>query len=50
MKYYLMNKNKKVAIIDYNSDVKAIISIEKIYDIEYAPLIVKNAPKNKKII
>lgn len=43
MKSYLMNKNKKVALVEFNTTT---ISIDKVHDmlnIEYAPLSLKNA-------
>ena len=47
MKCYLMNKNKKVALIEYNTIADAIDNIYEIYDIDYAPLSLKNASKDK---
>ena len=40
MKYFLMNKNKKVALIEIDSD-NTITKIYKIIDINYAPLSLK---------
>lgn len=47
MKCYLMNKNKKIALIEYNTIADAIDNIYEIYDIDYAPLSLKNASKDK---
>lgn len=37
MKYILMNKNKKIMLLEYNL-YNVISKIYEIYDIEYAPL------------
>lgn len=47
MKCYLMNKNTKVALIEYNTTLDVIDNIYEIYDIEYGPLSLKNASKDK---
>lgn len=47
MKCYLMNKNAKVALIEYNTTLDVIDNIYEIYDIEYGPLSLKNASKDK---
>ncbi len=49
MKCYLMNKNKKVALIEYNTNYNAIIKIFEIYEIDYAPLSFKNAVSDKSL-
>ena len=46
MKCILMNKNQKIMLIEYNS-YNVISKIYEIYNIEYAPLAVFNASKNK---
>lgn len=46
MKCILMNKNQKILLIEYNS-YNVISQIYDIYNIEYAPLAVFNASKNK---
>lgn len=46
MKCILMNKNQKILLIEYNS-YNVISQIYEIYNIEYAPLAVFNASKNK---
>lgn len=46
MKYVLMNKTQKIMLIDYNS-YNVISKIYEIYNIEYVPLAVFNASKNK---
>lgn len=48
MKYFLMNKNKKVALIEIDSD-NTITKIYKIIDINYAPLSFKNVLEKKDI-
>ncbi len=47
MKCYLMNKNTKVAKIEYDTTYDIITKIYKMYDINYAPLILKNASVDK---
>lgn len=46
MKCILMNKNQKIMSIEYNS-YNVISKIYEIYNIEYAPLAVFNASKNR---
>lgn len=46
MKCILMNKNQKILLIEYNS-YNVISQIYEIHNIEYAPLAVFNASKNK---
>lgn len=45
-KYVLMNKNTEVALIDYNTDVQAIVSIDSFINKEFAPLSVSAAKSN----
>ena len=47
MKCILMNKNTSVALIEYNTDYNLIERVYEIYDINYAPLSVFNAFKDK---
>jgi len=47
MKCLLMNKNKKIALIELNTDYNNIEKIYEIYNIDYAPLSFKNACLNK---
>lgn len=49
MKCILMNKNKKIALIELNSEFNIIEKIYKIYNIKYAPLSFENAYNNKAI-
>lgn len=50
MKCILMNKNKKVLIASYDSELSSFNKICKIENIDYAPLIIRNAYfKNKNI-
>ena len=46
MKYILMNKNKPILLLEYNTKYNTIEKIYDIYNIEYAPLSVYNANKN----
>ena len=46
MKCILMNKNQKIMLIEYNS-YNVISKIYEIYNIEYVPLAVFNASKNR---
>ncbi len=47
MKCILMNKNTQVALLEYNTKYNAIEKVYEIYNINYAPLSVYNATKNK---
>ncbi len=47
MKCYLMNKNTKVAQIEYDTTYDIITKIYEMYDINYAPLFLKNASADK---
>jgi len=49
MKCYLMNKNNKVALIELNEETNHIDKIYEIYNIDYAPLAIKNATNDKSI-
>lgn len=49
MKCILMNKNKEIALIELNNELNIIEKIHKIYNIDYAPLSLKNAYNNKVI-
>lgn len=49
MKCILMNKNKKIALIELNSEFNIIEKFYKIYNIKYAPLSFENAYNNKAI-
>lgn len=47
MKCYLMNKNTMVALIQYDTTYDIISKIYEMYNIDYAPLSIKNASKDK---
>lgn len=49
MKCYLMNKNREVALIELNENTNYIDKIYEICNIDYAPLVIKNAVKDKSI-
>ena len=49
MKCILMNKNIKVMLVEYNTTFNIIENIHEIYDINYAPLAIFNAFKNKNV-
>lgn len=49
MKCVLMNKNKQVALIELNTDNNSIDNIHEVYNLDYAPLTLKNAIENKVI-
>lgn len=49
MKCILLNKNKEIALIELNTELKIIEKIYEIYNIEYAPLSFKNAYYSKAI-
>ena len=49
MKCVLMNKNKEIALIELNSQFNIIEKIYQIFNIDYAPLSLKNAINNKVI-
>ena len=47
MKCILMNKNTQIALLEYNTKYNAIEKVYEMYNIDYAPLAVCNAKKNK---
>ena len=47
MKCLLMNKNKPIVLMEYNTKYNAIEKIYEIYEIKYAPLSVYNAYNDK---
>lgn len=47
MRCFFMNKNTKVALIEYNINIDAITDIYEIYNLDYAPLALKNASNDK---
>lgn len=47
MKCYLMNKNTKVALIEYDTIYDIITKIYDVYNIDYAPLSIKNSSNDK---
>ena len=47
MKSLLMNKNRPIVLIEYNTKYNSIEKVYEIYDIKYAPLSVYNAYTNK---
>ena len=49
MKCILMNKNTKVALIEIDNETNYIRKIDEIYNIEYAPMALKNAVNRKDI-
>ena len=46
MKCYLMNKNKKIALIEYNTTLNSITEIYEILNFEYAPLLLLSHQDN----
>jgi len=42
MKYILMNKNTKVLLAEYNESSKFFDKIYEVYNIDYAPYILKS--------
>lgn len=49
-KYILMNQNKKVLKFEFDEDLNVITNIEEIYDINYAPINIKNIINEKRAI
>ena len=47
MKYFLMNKNTPIALIEYDTNYNEIKNIYEIYNIDYAPLSIITANKDK---
>ena len=47
MKYLLMNKNTPIALIEYDTNYNEIKNINEIYNIDYAPLSIITANKDK---
>ena len=46
MKYFLINKNTKVALLEYNTIYNSIEKVYEVYNIDFAPLYVKNASED----
>ena len=49
-KYILMNQNTEVLKFEFDKDLNVITNIEEIYNIEYAPLNIKNMEEEKRVI
>ena len=49
IKYKLMNQNTEVLKFEFDSDLNVITKIEEIYNIEYAPLNIKNIIEEKRL-
>ena len=49
MKCILMNKNTKVLEVEYNEEGIFFLKIYKVYNIEYAPYILKSLYKKENI-
>ncbi len=49
-KYVLMNQNTEVLKFEFDKDLNVITNIEEIYNIEYAPLNIKNIDEEKRVI
>lgn len=47
MKCYLMNQNKKITYMEYDEDSNTISHIYEIINIDYSPLSLYNAYKDK---
>lgn len=47
MKCYLMNRNRTIALIEYNTDLIAISKIYEIYEMNFMPLRIQNSFNNK---
>ena len=47
MQYYLMNKNRKIARIEYDANIPGITNIYEKYDFDYAPLSVYSSQFKK---
>lgn len=47
MKCIPINKNKKIALIELNTQTNTITNIYEIYNINYTPLALKNAVNGK---
>ena len=47
MKFLLMNRNKRVAAIDYDTELNVITRIYELYNLDYAPLSIQNAVNNR---
>ncbi len=46
MEFLLMNRNAKVAVIDYDTELNVITRIYELYNLDYAPLSIQNAVNN----
>ena len=49
-KYILMNQNTNVLKFEFDSELNVITKIDKIYDLDYAPLNIKNILEEKRTI
>jgi len=49
-KYILMNQNTKVLKFEFDSELNVITKIDNIYDLDYAPLNIKNILEEKRTI
>lgn len=49
-KYILMNQNKKVLKFEFDKDLNVITGIDEVYNIDYAPLNIKNILAEKRAI
>lgn len=49
-RYILMNQNKEVLKFEFDKDLNVITDISEIYDLDYAPLNIKNIIEEKRII
>jgi len=49
-KYVLMNQKKEVLKFEFDSDLNVITNINEIYDLNYAPLNIKNIIEEKRLI
>ena len=47
MRCILLNKNKEFALIEYSTEQNIISNLYEIFNIEYAPLSIQNANKDK---
>lgn len=49
-KYILMNQNTKILKFEFDKDLNIILKIEDIYNLDYAPLSIKNSFEEKRLL
>jgi len=48
-KYFLMNQNTPVLKFDFDKELNIITNVDEIYNMDYAPLVIKNVMNDKRV-